>query len=67
MRFKLNFFRIEKLKKELNKNEYDSFGIALTEWQRGQSFEMFCVKALQIAGKKRIHILLGILNRLLLL
>lgn len=48
-----------KLKQELNKSEYELFGIALTEWQRGQSFEKFCIKALQIIGKKRIHILIG--------
>ena len=33
--------------------------MALTEWQRGQPFERFCLKALQIVGKNRIHILIG--------
>jgi len=46
----------------LNKSEYELFGIALTEWQRGQSFEKFCTKAIQIIGKKRKHILIGICN-----
>ena len=43
----------------MNKLEYEKFGQALTEWQRGHSFEKFCSKALQIVGTERIHILTG--------
>lgn len=51
---------IGQLKKELNKSEYESFGIALTEWQKGKSFESFCSKALSIVGNSRLHIIVAI-------
>ncbi len=31
----------------------------LTEWQKGQLFEKFCMKALGILGKSRIHLIIG--------
>lgn len=48
---------IAQLKKELTKSEYETFGLALTEWQKGQLFEKFCMKALLILGKNRIHLI----------
>lgn len=50
---------IGQLKKELTKGEYENFGMALTEWQKGQLFEKFCMKALLILGKSRIHLIIA--------
>ena len=51
---------IAQLRKELSKAEYENFGLALAEWQRGQLFENFCLKALKIVGHHRIDLLNGI-------
>lgn len=50
---------IDQIKKELTKSEYESFGLALVEWQKGQLFENFCMKALKILGKNRIHLIVA--------
>lgn len=55
---------IGQLRRELTKKEYESFGVALAQWQKGEPFEKFCIKALEILGSTRLHIFIGILFEL---
>jgi len=48
---------IEQLRKELTKVEYESFGVALAKWQKGEDFEVFFNRAVQILGRLRFHLL----------
>jgi hypothetical protein len=51
---------IVKIKKELTKSEYESFGLALVEWQKCTlGCDQFCRKALGILGKNRIHLIMA--------
>ncbi|CAF0862985.1 unnamed protein product [Brachionus calyciflorus] len=51
---------INQLRRELNKKEYEAFGLALAQWQKGEQFDKFCMKALEIVGYNRIHIFIGL-------
>lgn len=48
------------LRRELTKKEYENFGVALAQWQKGEQFVKFCHKALEILGSNRLHIFIGI-------
>lgn len=51
---------ISQLRRELSKKEYENFGAALAQWQKGEQFEKFCLKAFEILGPTRLHIFIGI-------
>lgn len=52
---------IYQLRRELTKKEYETFGTALAQWQKGEQFVKFCQKAFEILGSSRLHIFIGIL------
>ncbi len=51
---------VVRIKKELTKSEYESFRLALIEWQKGMlGCDQFCIKAFNILGKSRIHLIMA--------
>ncbi len=58
-KLRIKVFFVFKLKKELSKTEFESFAIALAEWQKGKPFEQFCREALKIFGVARKNLIIG--------